>query len=253
MRRTIMTLESIMENYPGWKENKIPIEFMPEMREALISSCDVGCWTKDELEGIKYRERYDFSFLRKSEDPHFWFLDSCSKDVRDTAYKKMKGCNSLKDKKAALFASFAEIQYLPYEWESGESNYHRIHITAKQKLREIVLKHNLKDNELLVVGHALTYCYMWGDGFNDVNLKPKKYKVMKNAEFLEYPLYWPLSKAYELDFIEDKKEEKQELVIDYDEKLSIGIYSNRESITEDCETEFEKTNKSEKIEENKTN
>jgi hypothetical protein len=58
MRRTIQTLEYLMEDYPGFKENQIPVEFMVEMRESLTSSCDIGCWTEDEFEGIQNLKRY---------------------------------------------------------------------------------------------------------------------------------------------------------------------------------------------------
>ena len=120
-----------MEDYPGWKENNIPIEFMEEMRESLTSSCDIGCWTKDEYEGIKYPERYDFSFLNKHKDPHFWFLDSLSDKIKERAYNVMKGHKTVEDKRKALFKNIAEIKYLPYEWENPESNYLRVHLKCK--------------------------------------------------------------------------------------------------------------------------
>lgn len=53
MRRCMQTLECVMAGDPRWENNEIPVDTMEELRETLISSCDIGCWTKDELEGVK--------------------------------------------------------------------------------------------------------------------------------------------------------------------------------------------------------
>jgi hypothetical protein len=128
--------------------------------------------------------------MNKYKDPHFWFLETMDDNMKARAAKAMKGHVSIEEKRKALYDSIGEIKYLPYEWETIQSNYERIHITAKRKLRELCIKHNLKDHELLVVGHGITFCFFWGDGWNGWTKKPKKFRVMKNAEFLEYPLYW---------------------------------------------------------------
>ena len=151
----------------------------------------------------------------------------------------MKGCKTVEEKRRALFKQIAEVKYLPYEWEHAESLYYRIHIEGKKKLREIVLKHGLKDGELLVVGHALTYCFMWGDGWNVVDKKPKKFRIMKNAEFAEFPQYWQLKNGHEIDFANWSRtdEEKKITHLQPDQgDVGIEIYSNRQEEDGDDET-----------------
>ena len=128
--------------------------------------------------------------MNKCKDPHFWFLDTLNEDMMARCTKLMKGHTSIHSKRKALYDNMSEIKYTPYEWEAMKSNHQRIMVLASGKLRDICVKHQLKDNELLVVGHAITWACMWGDGWNQWTMRPKKYKSMKNAEFLEYPLRW---------------------------------------------------------------
>ena len=206
MRRTIMTLENIMDGYPGWAENKIKVELMPELREVIMSSSDVGCYIDhEEFRGIQNKKRFDWSFMKNAEDPHFWFLDSMSQERKKNSLKAMEGCVSVHDKRTALLNELSKVKYLPYDYETGESNYLRIKVAAMEKLRQAIKKHQLKDNEVLIVGHAITFAYFWGDGFNNVDYKAKTFKIMKNAEFLEYPLYWPQSREYELEYLKENE------------------------------------------------
>jgi hypothetical protein len=58
----------------------------------------------------------------------------------------------------------------------------------------------LKDHELLVVGHAFTFAGLCADGWNGWTKRPKKFRIMKNAEFCEWPVYWPPQDDHEIAY-----------------------------------------------------
>jgi len=88
---------------------------------------------------------------------------------------------------------------------------------------------------------------MWGDGWNTVDFKPKKYKIMKNAEICEFPLYWEKQKKWEIEYNYENNRKKSSMDDGLHDNESIGIYDNREDSKENesLKSFFENSDKKE--------
>jgi len=59
MKRCIQTFEEIFEQHPNFSNIKVTI--FPGIKETLNTPCDVAFWDDGEFEGLRHKEKYDFS------------------------------------------------------------------------------------------------------------------------------------------------------------------------------------------------
>ena len=166
-RRAIQTFELCWENHPNFKNFKV--SFIPEMREAFNSACDMACLTSSELESIKYPDLYDWGFLDQVENREFWFLDSQLDFEKERAKNAIANGKDFEQKRTLLQENLIDGPWFPWSYESKESTNERIKVSQK-KVSEVIKAEGLKDGELLIVSHAQTlhtFVGMCGEGKKD--------------------------------------------------------------------------------------
>lgn len=146
MRRAIQTFEhtffspeSLQNQSIESVAKNISIEFLPEIRESVGSSCDLACWPEDELSTLHLT--YNWDFMKAQKDPYLWFLAQCDQDIQDRAYKLLEGCQTLEEKRQKLLADFVDPEHFYLKWEGPKSNYNRIQ-KAKQLINNIIKNEN---------------------------------------------------------------------------------------------------------------
>ena len=73
-RRVIQTFEESFAAHPNFISGNIKVSFMPELRESITSCSDVCSWTPNEKIEIKHNHLYNWDWLKKFDEPAFWFF-----------------------------------------------------------------------------------------------------------------------------------------------------------------------------------
>lgn len=145
-RRVIQTFEETFENYPAFIDKSLKIKFFPEMREGIYCCADLASWTPNEFEDLRFKDRYDFSFLEEFDDPQFWFLVKMLPKEIKRAYKALDKGKTFEEKRKFLLEQMANPKYFSFKYESAESIYYRMQYVKKEIIK-IVKENNFKDGE----------------------------------------------------------------------------------------------------------
>lgn len=128
---------------------------MSDLREMIVSNCDLAFWTEEEKQYIKNPEILSSleKFLETQQNPNLWFLENCSKEIQDKAKSLLANTQNLEEQKAVLLRQIYNLG--EDRFEDQKSFYERVQI-AKDSVVKFVKDHNLKDDELLVISHCNT-------------------------------------------------------------------------------------------------
>lgn len=172
MRRTLMTAENSLKNYPG----KLEWTLLPWIREILMSQCDLGIHCLEHLKSMPY---IDPSPLNN--DP-LWFLTYYVEDERKLAQEMRE---AYKNNPTELSLINVLKKYFP-EFESPKQMYARIE-KVKEWVRNFVAEKErngieVKDEELIIVAHSRILRYLFGVFTLDGEVIPEREVFFKNAE-----------------------------------------------------------------------
>ena len=187
LRRTIKTFEESFKNHPNFQNKKMTVSFIEEMRENINDTCDIACWTKNELECLRLDCLYDWSWqdAYPEDIKPLWFLESMDKAVKKRVLKAIEGCSTTEEKRLKFQKNLIDGPWFPDNYEPWDSAFERIK-TAQEKISKIIQEENLQDNELAIVSHFDTqsiftkYC-----GVKEEN---SDYIGFENAELREFEL-----------------------------------------------------------------
>jgi broad specificity phosphatase PhoE len=185
MRRTMQTLEQSLKTHS--KFDSLKIQFLENLREALMVNCDMGIWQPHMKSDLEFLDRYDWSFFDKFQNPDFWFIENCSAEQRAELEALLEGTHGL-DQQTEKLAHYLCKDYPCKKFESHKGIYERVQ-KCKDEIWGIVNSEGYGDGEVLVVSHNRTLKVWLCEVFReDWSPDPKVSVSLKNCEIVEYEL-----------------------------------------------------------------
>lgn len=180
-RRTIQTMNHMMENYANKLDSKNIVMF-PHIAEEIDCLGEFAFETENLMSQQKDSCNFSFYSAENYEDPRIWFLYNIneSQGENDLKWKQINNWKTFQDKEK-LFECFKEMNTKIETAKGCRSKMEN----SKVKIQEFIEKNNVQDNELLVVSHFNFLNYFISESF-DQNDEPTNKRFIKNLEVIEY-------------------------------------------------------------------
>ena len=197
LRRALETAYHIFKNHPNFENIKFIM--LPNLREALDTSCDIPVNIFDTIEEFKSKLiNFDYSEIHKYSDAlHFFLEDSEDHHFINVMTNKVDSTeDSLVTNAFDLLTDLINSNY-PNKIENSKSVIKRIN-TVRESITSILkTKMNEEDSKLIVISHS-NYLKFWTGKWDrpvedyDEVPKPKESKWFKNCEFYSDNINFPL-------------------------------------------------------------